>query len=415
MKIKLNKTYTTIAAYALMVIAFGLLLGLVCFYIQPIANIIGRLLEKLSSVFFAVFFTICFAPVARFFERILLLLFKKRGKEHPLAISVFSAIIVIVLFLTIVTLVFANFFPAVVKGYESFQTSISPIVESIESRVYGSGSVFVVKLYESARNFFINLLSPDTGSLLTTFTSTITSIFSKTYDILLGLVLAVYFLVSRRYLTAVGNKLASAFLPEKFKSTTIAIFKRIYGFFMEFFSFRLTAGFFLAVTTYIVLRIFAVPYDIIIALVVFLAGFIPVFGPIAATLGCTLLIAIFTTTKGHLWQALLVLILLSGLQLVTTMFIEPFVLRKKLRPGPGGVIVCTIVSYAIFGFWGIPFAIPLYASVDVVYRELVARILTRKNLPINNDYYLTLKELPEGGEEISEENDGVDEGETPST
>ncbi len=407
MKFKLNKTYTTIAAYALMVIAFGLVLGLICFYIQPISNIVGRILDKLASVFFGIFFTICFIPQVRFFEGLILRIFKKRGKKHPLAISVISAIIVIIIFLTIIILVVANFFPAVVKGYESFQTSISPIIVTIEKHVYGSKSVIVIKLYEGIRTFFVNLLSPDTGSLLTTITNTLSSIFSKTYDILLGLVLTVYFLVSRRYLTAVGNKLATAILPEKFKSATIAIIKRIYGFFMEFFSYRLLAGFCLAVITYVVLRIFSVPYDIIIALVVFLAGFIPVFGPIVATLGCSILIAIFTTAKGHLWQALLVLILLSGLHLLTAMFVEPFVLRKKLRPGPGGVIICTIVSYAVFGFWGIPFAVPLYASIDVAYREIVARILARKKLPINNEYYLSIKELPTAqSSDISQEQEG---------
>ena len=402
MKLNLNRKYTTIAAYSLLVIAFGLILGLICFNLETLIRITGVILDKIACLFFSLFFTFCFLPLVRFFEKLLSkTLFRKKAKA--VVVSLISTLLVDLLFLGIVALVVINIIPAFMDAYESFNVSVAPTIDKITQGVNETGSPLWISLYNGIYNIFSGLLSTDNGVLINAITVTVSNIISKTYDIAMGLVLSTYFLVCRRYLGAVSNKFFTAILPENFRNATFAVVKRIYNFFVEFFSYRLLMGFALALISYILLRVFGVPYAIIVALVVFVMDFIPVFGPILATIGCTGIVAIFSLASNRLWQALLVLIILASLHLLTAIFVEPFLLRKKLRPGPGVSITCIVIFYALFGFSGIIFAVPLYTSFDVAYREIVARLLAKKNLPLNNAYYLTANELPVTTKESAQE------------
>ena len=393
MKFKLNRTYATIAAYALLVIAFALLLGVIFFNIDTVFDAIAYVFDKLTSLLLGVFFTFCFLPFVRFFERIFRPLFCKK-RERSTALAFTATILVDLLFLTLLTLFFVAFIPSFIDGYNSFRHDLIPQITEISRRIEESGSPVLMTVYRWIYDTLAAMLEPETGTLVATVTAIVSTIFSRTYDIALGLVFATYFLIFRRYLSTLSNKLVAAFLPKKFRAATFAVVKRIYNFFVEFFSYRLVTGCSLAIITYLLFIPFKIPYGIVIALIVCIASFIPVFGPIAATLGSSILIGIFAPSDMRLWQSLAVLIILSSLHLLVTLFIEPFCLRKKLRPGPGVSVVCIIISYAVLGYAGIIFAVPLYASLDVVYRELLARLLARKNLPLTNSYYLDLQELP---------------------
>ena len=70
MKWKLDRKYTTIAVYALLVIAFAIVLGMVFLNLSSIIRILGIIWEKSLSVLFGIFFTFCFLPVVKLFEKL---------------------------------------------------------------------------------------------------------------------------------------------------------------------------------------------------------------------------------------------------------------------------------------------------------------------------------------------------------
>ncbi len=393
MKLKLNRTYTTIAIYALLVIVFALFLGTICFNIDIVAYWIGQILEKVLCVFFGLFFTFCFLPLVRFFEKRVFTHLFERKKEHPVLVSLLSTLLVDILFVGIIAITVVGIVPAFVAGYNAFRDSVTPQIQALTIRVQNSGYEMLIKVYEVIYNLISELLSPDQGSLVITITRYGTTLFSRVYDVGVGLVLATYFLVSRRYLLTLTNKLFTAFLPNRFRISTFAIVKRIYNFFVEFFSFKLVSGIMLGLVTYLLCLPFKIPYGVVFAVIVFVSVFVPVFGPIIATLGSSLIVAIFSSSGARLWQALTLFIILASINIFSALFIEPVFLRKKLRPGPGTVVTVIIICYAIFGFGGVFFAIPIYTSADVIFREIQARLLARKNLPLSNSYYLALDEL----------------------
>ncbi|MGM9609519.1 MAG: AI-2E family transporter [Eubacteriales bacterium] len=389
MKLKLDRHYTTIAVYALLVIAFALLLGVIFLNLSSIAGAFKWVWDKSASVLYGVFFTFCFLPLVKFFERLFGELFNRK-KTHPMLVSLCSAIFVDLLFVGILAVAVIGIIPSFLDAFETFRQEVIPGIDAMTERVDAGGSGLFATLYHQIYDLIAAMFTSENTSLIGSAAAFATNFFSHAYAIGVGLVLATYFLVCRRYLTAISRKLSVAILPEKFRSALYAVAKRIYYFFVEFFSYRLVSGFVLALLTYLLFLPFRIEYGIIVAVVVFVANFVPVFGPILSTVACTLLIAMLSP----LWKAVTAFIILFALQFITFLFIEPFCQRKKLRPGPGTVVTSIIICYALFGFGGVLFAVPLYSSVDVAYREIQTRLLVRKGLPMTNSYYLNLTELP---------------------
>lgn len=411
MKLKLDRHYTTIAVYALLVIAFALLLGVIFLNLSAITGAFKWVWDKSASVLYGVFFTFCFLPLVKFFEKLFGKLLNRK-KAHPMLVSLCAAILVDLLFVGILAIAIIGIIPAFLDAFETFRQEVIPSINAMTERVEAGGSGLFATLYHQIYNLIAAVFTAENASLIGSAAAFATNFFSHAYAIGVGLVLATYFLVCRRYLTAVSRKLSVAILPEKFRSALYAVAKRIYYFFVEFFSYRLVSGFVLALLTYLLFLPFRIEYGIIVAVVVFVANFVPVFGPILSTVACTLLIAMLSP----LWKAVTAFAILFALQFITFLFIEPFCQRKKLRPGPGTVVTSIIICYALFGFGGVLFAVPLYSSVDVAYREIQTRLLVRKGLPMTNSYYLSLTELPVPVREKSVKNGDETEstGDTPT-
>ena len=388
MKWKLDKKYTTIAVYALLVIAFALVLCTLFLNLRAIGRLFATIWEKSLSVLYGVFFTFCLLPAVKFFEKLFAKLFNRR-KEHPTLVSIFAAFTVDLLFVGILVVAVVGIIPSLLDATDAFRDAVAPQILDFGDRLEESGSPFA-SIYRRVYDMVAALFAPDTGSFISSIAAFAKSFFSRAYAIGVGLVLATYFLVCRRYLTAISRKLSAALLPERFRMATFAVVKRIYYFFVEFFSYRLISGFAMSLIVFLLFLPFRIDYGIIVATVLFVGNFIPVFGPVVATLGCTILIAIFSP----LWKAIVAFAILAAIEILVSLLIEPFCLRKKLRPGPGIVVTSVIVCYALFGFGGVIFAVPLYSSLDVAYREIQTRLLVRKGLPTSNSYYLALEELP---------------------
>lgn len=388
MKWKLDRKYTTIAVYALLVIAFALVLCTLFLNLRAIGGFFATIWENSLSVLFGVFFTFCLLPAVKFFEKLYAKLFNRR-KEHPTLVSIFAAFTVDLLFVGILVVAVVGIIPSLLNAVDAFRDAVAPQILAFGDRLEETGSPFA-GIYRRIYEMIASIFSPQAGSFITSLAAFARSFFSRAYAIGVGLVLATYFLVCRRYLTAISRKLSAALLPDRFRMATFAVVKRIYYFFVEFFSYRLISGFAMSLFVFLLFLPFRIDYGIIVATVLFVGNFIPVFGPVVATLGCTVLIAIFSP----LWKAIVAFAILATIEILVSLLIEPFCLRKKLRPGPGIVVTSVIVCYALFGFGGVIFAVPLYSSLDVAYREIQTRLLVRKGLPTSNSYYLALEELP---------------------
>ena len=385
-KFKLDKTYFTIAVYALIVIAFCLVFAVGIFHLRDIGNFIGWCIKTASCLFYGIFFTFCFLPPVRVFERGFAKVISRK-KDHPVIVTAVSALSVEILFVALIALIAAGVVPAVSNAYTLFSEMVTDLQNTPEWIASTLERIpFLRPIYDKAYNFiFVDLQK----TIVDTLTGYATTIASEIFNVLIGLVFSAYFLIYRRRLTSLVNKMMASVLPANFHMAFAAVVRRIYTYFVEFFSSRLICGIYLAILSFLLFLPFKVPFAAIISLLVFIANFIPVLGPILVTLASFLLMLLLSPR-----HAAAVFIILAAIHILDNLLVEPLVLRKKLRPNIGVVVVILFVFGALFGFLGVVFAVPLYTSLLVAFREIQARLLVRKSLPLNNDYYMTLSDLP---------------------
>jgi predicted PurR-regulated permease PerM len=140
-----------------------------------------------------------------------------------------------------------------------------------------------------------------------------------------------------------------------------------------------------------------VPFRSLIAILVLIFNLLPQFGGIAITV--LLPLTLLVLERSYALPLFLILLVLHTLHIFA---VEPFFLRKRLRPNIGLTVALTLVFGAIFGFVGFLLAVPLYASVRSILQNRQNKRLIKRGLPIGDEYYLQLTSLAVTEEEAFE-------------
>ncbi|MBO4284507.1 MAG: AI-2E family transporter [Clostridia bacterium] len=390
---KLNNTkYNTYAAYALIIISFGLLYAAFIFNLSSVFAGIAWFLGKIKCVFYAILFTFISVPPMRFFERLLTRHVFKTQRRLPLA-RVFAVILAELLLLAVLFLFVFSIIPSLSKSFTELQADLSPAVaasrEWIETNV--KDSEILLPIYESLVGYLSDAFSPTGEQSLTAFAARyVSNIASETSAIFLGFVLSAYCLLFRRVITSITSKILVSRLPGRVTTRFYAGAKRTYLYFMEYLSVKVVSSIFLSLLTYLLCLIFGIPFRALITILVFAFDMMPDFGMILLVV--LLPVVMTVLNRPH---ALPLFLILFFLHLLYCILAEPFFLRKRLRPNIGLTICLSLFFGGLFGFFGFLFAVPLFASLHALIENAETRRLLEKGRPTNDEFYLNLRELPE--------------------
>ncbi|MBQ5800327.1 MAG: AI-2E family transporter [Clostridia bacterium] len=384
MKNELNKRYLTIAAYALGVILFSLAFFLLSSNILQVLDIVKGFFHEIRSIIYGVLFALFFFPFMRTNEAILSK-WLCRKKERKTLVKILSIVSIYLIFFIVVALVFTMVIPPMLTTITELRATL---ITSINSTKIWIESIavdfpFVLTLYDSVAEFLTEeLFSSSESSLVSQIQSLGSKVLSEISSLVIGLIISIYFLASRRYLSSViGKALAAIFTPQRERKIAHFI-KRLYTDFTEFISARILCSLYMSSITFLVCRLFGIPFYPLIFLILLVLNIAPVFGPMISTL--LTVSTIFITSRHH--TVILILTILVT-QIFENFIIEPAMLKRKLRPNVGATIVISLAFYSVFGILGVIVSIPLFATLSVEFRQLIAKILAKKNLPINAKEY----------------------------
>lgn len=400
---KLNNTrYNTLAAYTMIVIAVSLLYALIVFNLGTVLSIALWFISKIKCVLYAFFFAFISIPPMRFFERVLKKHLLKTRRRQPL-VRVLSVVFTMLLILAVLLVVIFAIFPSLETSFSELQASVTPAIEAtrkwIEENV--KQSEYLLPIYEELTGYLSDtLLSGSSGSLLGSLTGYVRNIADEASAIFLGLVLAMYSLLFRYKINAIISKILAAVLPNRLNTVAYRGVRRTYFYFMEYLSVRLLSAIYLALCSYLLCAILGIPFRSLIAILVLIFNLLPEFGGIVITV--LLPLTLLVLERSYALPLFLILLVLHALHVFA---VEPFFLRKRLRPNIGLTVALTLVFGAIFGFVGFLLAVPLYASVRSILQNRQNRRLIKRGLPIGDEYYLRLNTLEVTSEkELSEKN-----------
>ncbi|PIW68950.1 MAG: hypothetical protein COW08_09790 [Ignavibacteriales bacterium CG12_big_fil_rev_8_21_14_0_65_30_8] len=146
---------------------------------------------------------------------------------------------------------------------------------------------------------------------------------------------------------------------EKLSNTFKAITEQIQRYLISKMAINLAAG----IVITVILSLFNVDFPIIWGLFVFLFNFIPALGSTIALLLPTLMTLVQFESVGF---AILIAVILAGIQTLFFNLIEPNVLGKKLNLNPLVILLSVLAWAYVWGVVGMLLSVPLTAIINII-------------------------------------------------
>ncbi len=263
---------------------------------------------------------------------------------------------------TIVIGVFAGiiyaFVPVLLQETSSLLQDMPSITEVLQS-----DNTITAMLPESASiNNFENTLSDTIKNYSSNAFAFVNTIFGGIFAFLLIIIFSFYFTAQESNI----RDTVRFIVPKEHEDYAIDLLNRSQkkvGLWMQG---QLLSGFIISTLTYLGLTILGVKYALLLAVLGFVFGIIPVFGIVLATIPA---VAIGYVSGG--WTlALLVLALYIILQQFEGNLIYPLVVTKIVGVPPLMVMLALIVGAQVAGFLGILLSVPLAAVLQEIITDL---------------------------------------------
>lgn len=232
----------------------------------------------------------------------------------------------------------------------------------------------------------------DISAIISGLTNSVYSIVMTVFDILVGIIAAVYILVFKKSLCAQTKKIIVAVFNERHANRLFEIGRRTNRIFSGYVIGKIIDAIFVGVVTYIAMLIMKLPYAPLIAVLVGVTNVIPFFGPFLGAIPSALLLLIEKPI-----DAVYFIIFILVLQMIDGNIVENRILGEKLGISDFWVLVSVLVFGGIFGFAGMLLGVPVFAVIYTLISDSVNNRLKRKRYPTQTEQYYSLQcvsELP---------------------
>ena len=222
-------------------------------------------------------------------------------------------------------------------------------------------------------------------------------------NVLIGLIVAVYLLASRKRFSRQGTLLIRSMMKPRWADLVleeIAYIDRMFGGFIDG---KLVDSAIIGVLCYIGCAVFKFPNALLVSAIVGVTNVIPFFGPFIGAIPSVLLILIEDPIKA-LWFSLFVL----GLQQLDGNIIGPKILGNHTGVSSFWVLFSILLFGGLWGLVGMIVAVPLFAVLYDLLKRLVKRGLVKNGCidvlkQYDKDYHEETDEvLPEAPTENQE-------------
>ena len=189
----------------------------------------------------------------------------------------------------------------------------------------------------------------------------------KIIDFFVAIIVSIYLLLQRREIMEFIKKLGRAIFKQNTYQNIGKYFDRSNNIFFNFLAGQLLDGVIIGIITSIAMSIIGVKYAVLLGVMIGIFNLIPYFGAIIAVI----IAALITLLTGGLWQAVIMVLLVTILQQIDANIINPKILGNSLKISPLLVIFAVAVGGAYFGFWGMFLSVPVIAIIKLLISDYI--------------------------------------------
>ena len=228
-------------------------------------------------------------------------------------------------------------------------------------------------IYAEMSDWIKNTLVPGVSSIVSGVGSSVIKIMTFLYNLLIGLIVAVYLLSSRKRFARQSVLIIRSVFSQRWADKVLEEIQFIDRMFGGFIDGKILDSAIIGVLCYIGCLIFKFPNPLLISAIVGITNIIPFFGPFIGAVPSIFLILIESPIKA-VWFGLFVL----ALQQLDGNVIGPKILGDRTGLSSFWVLFAIILCSGLWGVAGMVIAVPLFAVVYDTVKRLVHRGLVKK-------------------------------------
>ncbi len=349
--------YTVAACIA---VAFFVFLN----HLSPVISGLRSFFRAISPIFIGLILAYLLDPIAKFFGRTVFKGIKKEGRNR-----IASVTLAMICFLAAITLFLGILVPALINSVKDLITNADYYYNRIQMFIdYVNNLEIGIRLNLDAVIDSVRNLVNDTFERLTTdftsFLSSIGSLGTRIVNWVIGIIMAAYFLIGKKYLLHGLNKLHRAIVTEERFRRNLAFWERCHAIFINFIGCDLLDALIVGSANAVFMTIAGIQNIALVSLVVGVTNLLPTFGPIAgAVIGA--LIILLSSAKHALWFLIFTIII----QIIDGYIIKPKLFGSSLGIPSVWILIAIIIGGKLFGVAGVVIAIPVAAVLAILYRE----------------------------------------------
>ena len=398
MKFERDSEMTKIAIYTFLVLAAAIVFYLFVQKIGVLFTWVSQLMNFLLPVLYGFSIAYLLNPMIHYFDdKLLPRLFKRirRGTKRGISITLTYLItfVLISLFVALVIPQLVNSLvaigtnvPSYMKYLQTLYMRFSNMLKELEYLDNDTVQQLVSAILQSFEAILGRLGDWLTGDFVNKIWNMASRLTTGVFDMILGIILSIYFLIDREKLVAQLNKICTAI----FKERTVNYLKEIAAdmdrVFSGFILGKILDSLAVGTLCFIGMSLLGLPYALLISVILAVTNVIPYFGPIIGAVPGFLLVFISSPTKGPM-QSLIFLVFILVLMQFDGNILEPKILGDSTGLSSFWVIVSILLFNGFFGILGMFIGVPCFAVIYNLMKRTTAYILRKKGLSTHTRDY----------------------------
>ena len=369
----------------MMLAGFGAIgLSLLLFMLMDRAETVGSAVKKVSDILAPFVYggvvAYLLRPLCNHYERFFKAFLPKKMKKAADMIAVGLSLI------TGVLIVYALIIMIAPQLYDSIRSLWNTLPDKVEQfmnwaiATFGENEEMLTffdtsfdKIYAELETWIHTTAMPYVSNIVSGVGSSVWKVLMFLYNLLIGIIVAVYLLGSRKKFARQSVLLVRSALKPKWADLVleeVAFVDRMFGGFIDG---KIVDSAIIGGLCYIGCLIFKFPNPLLTAAIIGITNVIPFFGPFIGAVPATLLILIENPVKA-LWFVLFVFVL----QQLDGNVIGPAILGDRTGVSSFWVLFSIILFGGLWGIVGMVIAVPLFAVIYNTVKRLVKRGLIKK-------------------------------------
>ena len=360
-------------------ISLSVLFFFVLYRFQGLGEMIGEILEILNPFIYGGVIAYLLRPVCNWYEtklgKLLPAKLKKASNALAVTLSMLTGLLAVYM---LIIMIAPNLYTSILNIWTSLPDRVNAFLSwayaifGEDEKILELVNIAYETLYSSIDAWAKTTLMPYVTNIVSGVGYSVVRVLRFVMDLLIGLIVAVYLLASRKKFKKQAVMVVRGVLPGKWAEIVLdeaAFVDRMFGGFIDG---KIVDSAIIGILCYIGCLIFNFPNALLVSAIVGITNVIPFFGPFIGAVPATILIMLENPVKG-LWF----IVFVFGLQQLDGNVIGPKILGDKTGLSSFWVLFGIILFGGLWGLVGMVVAVPLVAVLYDLIKKSVYRGLKK--------------------------------------